>query len=297
MAPRLSRVPVNSTKQRVKNGAYRGVGSVGRLRPFHPDGLRVLLYHKVNDVPGNPGSVPTTLFAEHMALIEAEGYRPVSLEDVLAHLRDGAPLPPKATLISFDDGYRDNLVGAAPVLQKHGFPAVLFVSVGRIGSKIPFPHDERSGFRNPSIDWQELTQLEAMGVRVESHGVRHLPLATLTDEEAERELLESKSRLEEHLGRPIRAYAYVKGSLADFDARHQEMLRRAGYEAAFTTVTGSNRPGASPYALKRYNIEPYPTRTLELVLRGACDAMALKDSRFGTVARRAFNSALRTASR
>ena len=45
-------------------------------------------------------------------------------------------------------------------------------------------------------------------------------------EEAERELTESKRALEEHLGHPIRAYAYVKGGAADFGDRHQAMLRR-----------------------------------------------------------------------
>ena len=290
-------MPVHSAKQRVKNSVYRGVGAVGRLRPMHTDGLRVLLYHKVNDADGNPGSVPTALFAEHMALLESEGYRPVTLDDVLAHLVRGAPLPPQATLITFDDGYLDNLLGAAPVLQRHGFPAVLFVSVGRVGSDTPFPHDERAGVLNPALDWDDIAEIERLGVRVESHGVNHVPLATLADDAAERQLTESKRILEERLGRRIRAYAYVKGGVADFGDRHQVMLRRAGYEVAFTTVTGSNRPGADPLALKRYNVEPYPTRTLELVLRGACDAMALKDSRLGTVARRAFNTALRTGSR
>jgi len=107
----------------------------------------------------------------------------------------------------------------------------------------------------------------------------------------------AEAAMEEHLGRPIQAYAYVKCGLGDFDARHGEMLRRGGYDTAFTTVTGSNGPGADPFTLKRYNVEPYPARTLELVLRGACDRMAVKDSRSGTTARRAFNRVLRTTSK
>ena len=286
-----------AAKQHVKNAVYLGIGTVGRLRRAAPDGLRVLLYHKVNDLDGNPGSVPTHLFAEHMASIAAEGYRPVSLDDVLDHLGRGSPLPPRATLITFDDGYQDNLVGAAPILARHGFPAVLFVSVGSIGSEVPFPHDERHAARNPTLDWEGLAEIERLGVRVESHGVTHVPLALLSDQTAEGELVTSKRVLEEHLGRPVRAYAYVKGGATDFAQRHQGMLRRAGYEAAFTTVTGSNRQGANPLALRRYNVEPYPASTLALVLQGACDAIAFKDSKAGTTARRAFNSVLGTASK
>ena len=281
----------------MKNAAYLGIGTIGRRRRSAPDGLRVLLYHKVNDLPGNPGSVPTPLFAEHMAMVAAEGYRPVSLDDVLDHLGRGVPLPPRATLITFDDGYRDNLVGAAPILARHGYPAVIFVSVGSIGSDRPFPHDERLPVRNPTLDWGGLAEIERLGVRVESHGITHVPLAMLSDETAERELVTSKRVLEEHLGRDVRAYAYVKGGATDFAERHKGMLRRAGYEAAFTTVTGSNRPHADPLALRRYNVEPYPATTLGLVLHGACDAIAFKDSKAGTAARRAFNSVLGTTSK
>jgi peptidoglycan/xylan/chitin deacetylase (PgdA/CDA1 family) len=290
-------VAAYSAKQHVKNAVYLGIGTVGRLRRSAPDGLRVLLYHKVNDLDGNPGSVPTHLFAEHMAMVAAEGYRPVSLDDVLDHLGRGDPLPPRATLITFDDGYQDNLVGAAPILARHGFPAVLFVSVGSIGSDAPFPHDKRLAHRNPTLGWEGLAEIERLGVRVESHGITHVPLALLSDQTAERELVTSKRVLEEQLGRPVRAYAYVKGGATDFAERHQGMLRRAGYEAAFTTVTGSNRQGANPLALRRYNVEPYPASTLALVLQGACDAIGFKDSRAGTAARRAFNSVLGTTSK
>ena len=289
-------MPAYTAKQRVKNTVYLGVGTAGRLRHPTTSGLRVLLYHKVNDVQGNPGSVTPALFAEHMAMIAAEGYRPVSLGEVLEHLGDGAPLPPRATLITFDDGYLDNLVNAAPILAQHGFPAVLFMSVGRIGSDTPFPHDERRPAPNPTLDWNGLEEIERLGVRVESHGIAHVPLASLDDAAAEQDITGAKQILEEHLGRPVRAYAYVKGGTGDFGARHREMLRRVGYEAAFTTVTGSNGGGSDPFALRRYNVEPYPASTLALVLRGACDAMAVKDSRPGTAARRVFNRVLGTTS-
>ena len=51
----------------------------------------------------------------------------VALDDVLAHYVEGVPLPARAVLITFDDGYRDNLENAVPILSQHGYPAVLFV--------------------------------------------------------------------------------------------------------------------------------------------------------------------------
>ena len=296
---RLVGVPAYATKQRIKNSVYRTIGTVGshvgagRRR----NGLRVLLYHKVNDVEGNPGAVPTRLFADHVESLEAMGYRVVGLEEIVECFRRGTAPPANAILITFDDGYRDNLENAAPVLSRLGYPAVVFVSVGHVGTERPMPHDERLAVTNPLLDWDGLAEIEQHGVRVESHGIDHVALSRLPLDEARRQIVESRSTLEERLGRPVRAYAFVKGSRADQGPEHAEMLAAAGYAVGFTTVTGSNSTGANPYLLRRYNVEPYPTRTLELVLSGACDAIALKDSEIGTSARKAFNAVLRTASR
>ena len=134
-------------------------------------------------------------------------------------------------------------------------------------------------------------------MRVESHGIGHRPLADLEVDEAAREIMLSKLRLEEHLQRPIRAFAYVKGSEAHYRLVHLSLLKQAGYDVAFTSISGSNGPGSDPLQLHRYNVEPYPSRTFELVLSGACDLIAVKDTIAGTHARRIFNAALGTSSK
>jgi hypothetical protein len=107
----------------------------------------------------------------------------------------------------------------------------------------------------------------------------------------------SKLRLEERLGRAVRSFAYVKGSEAHYKPVHLSLLRQAGYEVAFTSVSGANGPDADPLRLHRYNIEPYPARTFELVLSGACDLIGWKDTVSGTHARRLLNAALGTSSK
>lgn len=290
-------------KRLLKNAVYRSLGEAATRLGGGDDGegvLRVLMYHKVNDRPGNTVAVPTRAFAEQMAQLRELRYEVVALDAVLEHYLDARPLPPRSVLLTFDDGYRDNLENALPVLQGHGYPAVLFAPVGFVGARVPLPHDEaaaRSGLLDPILDWGELRELDAAGVRVESHGISHVPLARLSHAEARRELSVSKHRLEEGLGRPVRAFAFAKGSLADFRPVHVGLVRAAGYDLAFTTVSGPNRSGADRFRLRRYNVEPYSARTFELVLGGACDAIALKDTVVGTRARRAFNAALGTASK
>ena len=291
-------------KQLLKNGVYRTLGeTTAGLGVVDGNGartLRVLMYHKINDVPGNPTTVPVSVFDEQMAMIRELGYRPVDLDAVLAHYVDRRPLPDKAVLITFDDGYRDNLEHAVPILRRHGYPAVLFVPIGYLDSTQPLPHEEHLARRrvvNRTVDWSELDELERSGIQIESHGIGHKPLADLEVDEAAREIVLSKLRLEERLGRSVRAFAYVKGSEAHYRPVHLSLLRQAGYDVAFTSISGANGPATDPLQLHRYNVEPYPRRTFELVLAGACDLIALKDTVAGTHARRWFNAALGTSTK
>jgi peptidoglycan/xylan/chitin deacetylase (PgdA/CDA1 family) len=244
--------------------------------------------------------MPVSLFDEQMHQLRELGYTAVSLDAVLDHYTARAPLPPKAVLITFDDGYHDNLDNAATVLRRHGYPGVLFVPIGYLDDRQPLPHDEglaAQGILNPTLDWDELTDLEREGVRIESHGISHRPLADLEVDEAAREIALSKLRLEEKLGRPVRAFSYVKGSEAHYKPVHLSLVRQAGYDVAFTAVSGANSPSTDPLQLRRYNIEPYSSRTFELVLAGACDLIAVKDTVTGTRARRLFNAALGTSTK
>jgi peptidoglycan/xylan/chitin deacetylase (PgdA/CDA1 family) len=291
-------------KQLLKNGVYRALGEaatrVGAVDGDEERALRVLMYHKVNDLWPNPTTVPTSVFAEQMEVLGKLGYTPVSLDDVRDYYLLGRALPPGAVLITFDDGYRDNLENALPILQQHGYPAVVFVPIGYLDDRRPLPHEDSLhllGVRNETVDWEALAELEAGGIRVESHGIAHRPLSELDPAEAAREITLSKLRLEEKLGREVEAFAFVKGSLADYRPEHASLVQQAGYKLAFTSVTGANGPRTDPFRLRRYNVEPYPARTFELVLAGACDLISVKDTVAGTHARRAVNAALGTSTR
>jgi peptidoglycan/xylan/chitin deacetylase (PgdA/CDA1 family) len=291
-------------KQLLKNSVYRALGEavsgVGAVDGEADRTLRILMYHKVNDLWPNPTTVPLAVFEEQMSLLGELGYIPVSLDTVRDHYVSGAALPERAVLITFDDGYRDNLENALPVLRRHGYPAVLFVPIGFLDDNRPLPHEEALhvlGVHNVTLDWDELAELEAGGIRIESHGIGHRPLSELEVPEAMREIALSKLRLEERLGREVEAFAFVKGSQADYRPEHASLVQQAGYKLAFTSVSGANGPTTDRFRLRRYNVEPYPARTFELVLAGACDLISVKDTVVGTHARRALNIALGTATR
>src|SRR5260221_13519289 len=226
------------------------------------------MYHKVNDLPGNRMSMPVSIFDEQMAQLRELGYVVVDLDAVLDHYVDGKALPEGAVLITFDDGYRDNLENAAPLLHKHGYTAVQFVPLAFIrDDRQPLPHEEHlaaHGVLNPTVDWDELGELEKLGVRIESHGISHRPLADLELDEAAREIAISKLRLEEQLGRPVRAFSYVKGSEAHYKQVHLSLVRQAGYDVAFTAGSRRDPTNSRPAHHLRLNPRPHspPTDSL-----------------------------------
>lgn len=71
-------------------------------------------------------------FDEVLSALCAAG-APVSMDDVLAALEGGPPLPPRAFAVTFDDGFENNASEALPVLEAHGVPAALYATTGFIG--------------------------------------------------------------------------------------------------------------------------------------------------------------------
>ena len=98
----------------------------------------ILSYHRVNDDrdPFFP-CLPTAVFERHMAYV-ARAYRVLPLDELVDRLRRD-DVPPNALAITFDDGYRDNLTHAAPILARYRLPATVFVATGFIGtSAVPW---------------------------------------------------------------------------------------------------------------------------------------------------------------
>lgn len=104
--------------------------------------MRVLAYHGVESRAGIDNidgfQVEPDVFERHVDHV-GRYYRPVELNEVLAAYAEGRPLPPRAVLITFDDGYLNNAEEAAPLLRKKGIPAAFFLTTGYLdGTQRPW---------------------------------------------------------------------------------------------------------------------------------------------------------------
>lgn len=217
---------------------HRGAGEHGPL---------ILMYHSVQQgasVPTWTWAVSLHRFLSQLDFLAAEGYAtPTMAELVATPTRQG-----RTAVITFDDGYADNLA-ACEALEKRGMRATWFIVAGSLASSPSWPADGRPAGR--ILNQHELRQMQAAGMEIGSHSMHHHRLPTLADEQLAGDLRESRELLEEVTGRPVSSFAYPYGA---WDARCAKAVKTAGYGAACTTRTGWALKNGDPYQLRRLTI-------------------------------------------
>jgi peptidoglycan/xylan/chitin deacetylase (PgdA/CDA1 family) len=251
-------------------------------------------------------------------------FHPISLGGLIDHVQRGVALKPRSVLVTFDDGYRNNLTNAAPLLLRYGVPALFNITTGYIGradvlwpdevnlrvlhwpdSSMPYPSHE-GGFSKvdvpvtadqriiaaeriraicktlseqdrlayldslrqvacPALEqrdrelydfltWDDVRSLVKAGFDIGSHTVNHPILTQIGATQLERELVESKVRIEAETGKPCTCLVYPNGQIADFNREVEEAAGRAGYVLAFTATGSYTSLNDGHYALSRVGV-------------------------------------------
>lgn len=183
----------------------------------------VLVYHTISShaLPLESNiDIDPQRFKRHMKFLARRRARVVSLDSLL-DANNGR----REIAITFDDGFRDNLTTALPVLEKYDFPMAVFVATDFIG---------KPGYLSePEI--RELSEHPL--VTIGSHGLSHRHFPLLDDDEARFELIESKRRLENITQKNIDFFAW---SFGDCNPRLEKMIEECGYRAAWSVWNGNN---------------------------------------------------------
>jgi len=165
-------------------------------------------------------------------------------------------------MVTFDDGLLTYKDCALPEMEKHAIPSTNFVPVGYLGGActwmrpevIPLsPRDRIQYEQDRVMTEEELRNLPENLVTLGAHGVRHIHLTAVSEQEALQELQESKSRLESILGHPVTLFSFPRG---EFNDRILEQVRQAGYRRAFSIAAYSALRTPSEFLSGRCCAEP-----------------------------------------
>ena len=200
----------------------------------------ILAYHQVGDID-DIYSITARQFEEQMAYLAKNGYQAISLEDLFKFYDGQGKLPAKPVIITFDDGYADNYLTALPILEKYNMSATVFIVPNLIATE-------------DYLSWQQVMEMQQRHIEIGSHTMSHIAMDEISEEQQRQEARESKTVLEQHIGKPVRFFAYPYGG---FTAATERILKETGYRGACTGVTGLNDQRTDAFALKRINV-PQP---------------------------------------
>jgi peptidoglycan/xylan/chitin deacetylase (PgdA/CDA1 family) len=240
----------------------------------HSNRVPILAYHSVSDNlfgyshPYYQINTRPEVFSRQMRWLRSAGYQTIDLCDFSRSCQEDDDFS-KKVIITFDDGYRDFLTEAWPVLQQCGFSATVFLATDRI---------QDSPRRIEGADyltWQDVRELSEQGIFFGSHTVSHPDLRSLGPEQIDYELGYSKETIEEKLGVAVRSFAYPFPFPEEDDhfVRYLvDVLETHGYQNAVSTVIGRARRESSEFFLPRLPINSWDDpEFLQAKLQGGYD--------------------------
>ncbi|WP_404377518.1 poly-beta-1,6-N-acetyl-D-glucosamine N-deacetylase PgaB [Vreelandella aquamarina] len=264
-----------------------------------PDDYVVISYHDVVDSSITPEldiysqTITRSRLIEHFNLIATSGYHPVSLQQIIDAKAGKAPLPEKAVLLTFDDGYRSFYDIVFPLLKLYNFPALQAV----VGSWLDTPAGGRVPYgsitlpRERFLSWEQVKALdESPLVEIASHsynlhyGVLGNPMgneqaAAVTSiwnprsgyeteagylERIRNDMALTQQRFQEEIGKSPRVIVWPYGAYSEATLN---IAAEYGMEYTFSLLSAPNRLGDSMRSINRYLIDQETTlETIEEIL-------------------------------
>jgi peptidoglycan/xylan/chitin deacetylase (PgdA/CDA1 family) len=183
----------------------------------------ILQYHHVSITTPASTSLSPALFARHMHYLKDNGYTVLRLEDALAAIRNGRPVPDKAVSITFDDAYRNVYTEAFPLLRELDFPFTIFISAGLVSEK-------------PGVyaSWEQLNEMGQAGATLANHTLTHpylLMRAAGEDEDrwlarVRHEIVAAEEMILTRTGKSQHLLAYPYG---EYNLAIQALVKELGY--------------------------------------------------------------------
>lgn len=223
--------------------------------PPTPDGqasgrrvrVPILMYHYVEPWPADASDMRRGLtvrpedFAAQLDYLAGKGYQPVGLDQVAQALALGRPLPERAVVLTFDDGYRTLLDHALPIAQQRGFPGTVFVITELIDRGLP-----------AYLTWDQARRLAGLGWAIAPHSKTHAELPGRGRDFQLYEMLGSLQTIEANLGVRPRFFCYPAGK---YDAVTLQLAAELELWGAVTTRPGRVHTFADRFTWTRVRVD------------------------------------------
>lgn len=205
----------------------------------------VLMYHHIQPADlakkEEHGSlnVDNKIFDEQMKYLSEHGYQTVFADELSDVLQNQQNPKGKNIIVTLDDGYEDIYQYAFPLAQKYSIKLNLMIPTGLVGKK---------GY----LTWDQLKEMQQSRlIAIYNHTTSHYPLNLGTKEKVEEEVLTARKDLENNLGIPSFILTYPYGA---YDSSVINIIKGLGFQAAFTTHSGSRECLSQIFALRRIRI-------------------------------------------
>ncbi len=166
-------------------------------------------------------------------------------------------LASKSVIITFDDGYKDNLTNALPILQKYGFKATIFIIINRFNNDWSLYRKTKNvGIVNKIeklSDENIKTLLKSGLIEIGAHTIEHKNFSKISKDEKKQEIVKSKEILEQKFNIECKTFSYPFGIYENND---EELVKNAGFIGAVTTeVRRADLQKDSLFLLPRVNVK------------------------------------------
>jgi len=222
-------------------------------------GLIILEYHRIsNDIEYNDvhSIYPHEFYFQVNYLIKA-GYEIVDLRDGINDLFSNNLKNRKAISLTFDDGHKDNILYAYPILKEFNISATMFIVSDYVGKKgwldetgNLINYNKKNSQRWELLSWDELDIIKDH-FNIESHSKSHKYLNKVTNNELYSEIIDPKAKITETLKKNVSIFCYPYGA---FNSEVINSVKTFGYKAACSTEKGINNNKTDIYKLKRNEV-------------------------------------------
>ena len=207
---------------------------VKEVKMVHPSGIPVLMYHKIGDDKDNDAVIREDLFREQMKFLKDNGYNPLTMDQLYDYVVNGAAVPEKPVVLTFDDGYADTYSIVYPLMKEYGFAATVFINPGDVGTR---------------LTWDQIREMHKNGITISNHGFQHIEMGQLSEAKQIENITKAQEALAKEVGiKDNPWFCYPYGDKNEFT---DAATKKAGIKMSMAMKSGWAHTGDNPYNILR----------------------------------------------